>query len=77
MFILPAVSSRECIGVLRRLGFHSVDEIDGARILERENHRVRVPQTNLLENEPLLFILRDAGIPVTTFLDYLGLLEAG
>jgi predicted RNA binding protein YcfA (HicA-like mRNA interferase family) len=76
MVTLPAVSSRECVRVLRRLGFHPVDEIDGVRILEHGNHRVCVPPSNVIDSEPLLLILREAGVPVTTFLDHLGILEA-
>jgi predicted RNA binding protein YcfA (HicA-like mRNA interferase family) len=77
MVTLPAVSSRECVRVLRRIGFHTVDDIDGAHVLERGNRRVCIPPSNIIDPEPLLAILREAGVPVMTFLDDLGMLEAG
>jgi len=77
MLTLPAVSSRECVRVLRRLGFETIDEFDGARILELANRRVCVPMCDVIDPEALVLVLREGGVPVLTFLDYLGMLEAG
>ncbi len=76
MITLPAVSSRECVDVLRRVGFRTVDVNDGVRVMERRDRRVGVPTGEIIEPDALFHVLHDAGLEVTVFLDHLGRLDA-
>ncbi len=71
MLALPAVSCRECVRVLFRMGYQSIDDHNGVRFLERGERRVSVPHAEVLDPDVLARILHDSGTTPYQFLDVL------
>ncbi len=73
MSVLPVLSGRECVKALAKKGFN-IKRQHGSHIIMRRDEPyslVVVPDHNVIDKGTLRSIIRQAGITVDEFLDYL------
>lgn len=71
MLPLVAVSGAECVAALAAAGFRVSTRDGDLSVLRKESRTVSVRDTGMLTPDELLYVIREAGLAYSDFLDLL------